>query len=124
MFAYGPVMLNEALLAAEILERQGLALAVVNHPWLNAFDLEWLAPLIGSGVPLFVVEDHGPTGALGDHLLAVLVKHRLLGTRRFEVFGVDGLPACGTPAEALGVHRLDGASLAARVETSLARQTA
>ena len=119
LFAYGPVMLHEALLAAEILERQGVSLTVVNQPWLNVCDADWLAATIGSRGAVFVLEDHGTTGGLGDHLLPVLVRHRLLRDRHFEVFGIEGFPACGTPAEALAAHRLDGASLARRVVAAL-----
>jgi transketolase len=32
-------------------------------------------------------------------------------------FGVEGWPVCGTPAEALRAHGLDGASLAGRIES-------
>ena len=39
----------------------------------------------------------------------------LLEGRQVHVLGVEGYPACGTPVEALRAHRLDGASLAARV---------
>ena len=124
LFAYGPVMLHEALLASEILAPQGVSLAVVNQPWLNVFDRAWLAALIAPYEQLFVVEDHGVTGALGDHLLSTLVRHELLGGRRYHVFGVEGLPACGTPAEALAAHELDGASLARRVVSALALKPA
>jgi transketolase len=119
MFAYGPVMLHEALLAGEILEKQRISLAVVNQPWLNATDVEWLAATIRQHHALFVLEDHGITGALGDHLLHTLVEHGLLERRQFQVFGVEGLPACGTPAEALRVHQLDGESLARRIASAL-----
>jgi hypothetical protein len=51
-----------------------------------------------------------------------MVQQRLLGQRSFAVFGVEGLPACGTPAEALAAHQLDGASLARRVLASMERQ--
>ena len=119
LFAYGPVMLHEALLAAEALETQGVSLAVVNQPWLNTFDTGWLRELVDPHRALFVVEDHGVTGALGDHLLSTLVTLGLLVARSYGVFGVEGLPACGTPAEALGAHQLDGASLARRVVAAL-----
>lgn len=119
MFAYGPVMLHEALLAAETLAAQGVSLAVVNQPWLNAVDVDWLASIIESRRAIFVVEDHGVTGGLGDYLLRALVRHGLLGSRRFHVFGVEGFPACGTPAEALAAHQLDGASLARCVAAAL-----
>jgi transketolase len=124
MLAYGPVMLHEALLASEILDTQGVSLAVVNHPWLNAFDLEWLAALVEPYPAVFVLEDHGLTGALGDHLLSTLVRLRLIDRRYFDVFGVEGFPACGTPAEALAAHQLDGDSLARRVVAALELRSA
>ncbi len=52
-----------------------------------------------------MLDDHAPVGALGDGL-----RRALAGD--VTVFGVEGWPACGTPAEALRHHGLDGASLA------------
>jgi transketolase len=106
VFAYGPVMLHEALTASELL---GDRLQVVNMPWLNRFDADWLAELVESFDELFVLEDHAAVGGLGDAL------RRELGNRAVHVFGVEGWPACGTPTEALRFHRLDGASLADRI---------
>ncbi len=106
--AYGPVMLHETLTAAEILRARGTSLAVVDMPWLNRFDGAWLEEAIAPFQHLFVVEDHSPVGALGDALRREL-------RRPVTVFGVEGWPACGTPAEALRFHGLDGASLADRI---------
>jgi transketolase len=39
--------------------------------------------------------------------------------RPLAVFGVEGWPACGPPAEALRAHGLDGASLAERIPAAL-----
>jgi transketolase len=119
LFAYGPVMLHEALTAAELLATQGVSLCVVNQPWLNVVDRDWVAALVHRYQTIFVVEDHGVVGALGDCLMRTLVDENVLEHRRFQVFGVEGFPACGTPAEALGVHHLDGASLARRVVATL-----
>jgi transketolase len=110
LFAYGPVMLHEALTAAEIL---GGRLQVVNMPWLNRFDTQWLAELVEQFGELFVLEDHAPVGALGDAL------RRELDGRAVTVFGVEGWPACGTPLEALRYHGLDGSSLADRIALAL-----
>ena len=109
LLAYGPVLLHEALVAAEQLEDDGLALRVVDMPWLNRFDAEWLAGEVAPFEHVFVLEDHAPVGALGDGL------RRALDGRTVEVFGVEGWPACGTPEEALRFHGLDGASLADRI---------
>ena len=116
LVAYGPVMLHEALLAAERLaERGGLSLRVVAMPWLNRFDADWLAAELAPFEHLFVLEDHAPVGGLGDGLRAALPG------RVITVFGVEGWPACGTPDEALRFHRLDGSSLATRIAASAGR---
>jgi transketolase len=107
LVAYGPVMLHEALTASELLEARGLRLEVVNMPWLNRVDPTGL----GHHDRVFVLEDHAPVGGLGDAL-------RRAGVA-VDVFGVDGWPACGTPAEALRAHGLDGVSLAERIAASL-----
>jgi transketolase len=119
LFAYGPVMLHEALLAAELLERRGVALRVVNMPWLNRVDPGWLRETVTGVERLFVLEDHAPVGGLGDALLNVLAEEGLLAGRRFEKFAVEGYPACGTPPQALRYHRLNGASLCERIAAFL-----
>ena len=115
LFAYGPVMLHEALSAAESL---GSRVQVVNMPWLNRVDATWLAELVEPFEELFVVEDHAPVGALGDSL------RRELDGRSLTVFGVEGWPACGTPLEALRFHGVDGSSLADRIVLALRTRTA
>jgi transketolase len=107
LLAYGPVLLHEALVAAEALDDRGVRLAVLNMPWLNRVD----PGVAGRHENVFVLEDHAPVGGLGDAL-------RRAGLA-VEVFGVEGWPACGTPTEALRAHRLDGASVADRIAARL-----
>jgi transketolase len=113
LVAYGPVMLHEALAAAEALRARGVRLQVVALPWLNRFDTEWLGNAFEPFRDVFVLEDHAPVGGLGDAL------RRVLDGRALTVFGVEGWPACGTPPEALRFHGLDGASLADRIVLAL-----
>jgi transketolase len=113
LLAYGPVLLHEALLASERLAEHGIRLAVVNMPWLNRADPDWLTAEIAPYEHVLVVDDHAPVGGLGDTL------RRALDDRRVTVYGVEGWPACGTPEEALGFHELDGASLARRIAVQL-----
>lgn len=117
MFAYGPTMLHEALLASELLTERGVGLRVINLPWLNRVDVRWLEDTVKAYELLFVLEDHHPSGALADHLLMALAESRNhpLANRRLVRFAVEGWPACGTPQEALKYHKLDGASLAERI---------
>jgi transketolase len=115
LFAYGPVMLNEALVAAELLRVSDFKLKVVNMPWLNRVNEKWLEEIVGTCRSIYVLEDHASVGGLGDMLLRVVKRDRIFETRPFHVFAVEGFPACGIPAEALGFHKLDGAALAARI---------
>lgn len=115
VFAYGPVMLHEALTAAELLAPRAFALKVVNMPWLNRIDTEWLLETVGAIRDVYVLEDHAPVGGLGDRLLEPLVAARLTPALRFTKLAVEGFPACGTPAQALRYHGLDGESIAKRM---------
>lgn len=119
LFAYGPVMLHETLIAADLLRKQGFSLKVVNMPWMNRIDVEWLKTIVQDCTSIYVVEDHAPHGALSDYLLYRLVNHRLLDGKPFTKFAVEGFPACGTPAEALAYHGLDGQSLAKRIAPTI-----
>ncbi len=115
LFAYGPVMLNEALIASEHLKSKGFGLKVINIPWLNRVDLNWLKNSVEKYQNIFVLDDHSTVGGLGDFLLSELVEDAILGNKSFMKFGIEGYPACGTPSEALNYHRIDGLSLAKRI---------
>ncbi len=121
MFAYGPVMLNEALTAADILKTKGLSLKVVNLPWLNTVDHDWLKTTIADCGYLFTLDNHATYGGLGDNVLNALADSGSIAGRRLEKFGIDEIPACGTPPEALRFHRLDGQSLADRILAGMGR---
>jgi transketolase len=111
LFAYGPVMLNEALVAADILKKHNFNLKVINMPWLNQVDADWLESTIGDCPYVYVLEDHAPVGGLGDYMLNELVKSNMIQKIRFKKIAIEGFPVWGTPAEVLKHHKLDGASL-------------
>lgn len=115
LFAYGPVMLHEALLAHEQLSPRACGLRVINMPWLNRIDVGWLLEAIGEHRTIYVLDDHGPVAGLGDALVSALLSAEALDGRDVIKFAVEGYPACGTPTEALHFHGLDGASIAARI---------
>jgi transketolase len=115
LFAYGPVLLNEALTAAEILAEQHFSLKVINLPWLNRIEDKWLAETMGGYQTIFVVDNHSQYGGLGDHLLNALMRVNDLCERKLIKFAIEEYPACGTPSEALSYHKLDGASIADRI---------
>lgn len=129
IFAYGPVMLHEALVASDYLKKLGFGLKVVNMPWLNKIDNTWLKELVKNQNRIFVLEDHSAVGGLGDRLLNTLVEiGEIVGPassvrnqtspqhgKEFTNFGLKEYPECGTPLEVLEFHQLDGKSLAQRI---------
>ena len=117
IFAYGPVMLNEALRASEILATNGFELEVVNMPWLNAVDLHWLEEIIMNHNQIFVLDDHASYGGLGEFLISMLTNANLLEHNNFTIFAIEGFPACGSPSEVLHFHGLDGESVAKKIMT-------
>jgi len=119
--SYGPVMLHEVLSAAEGLSARGLSVAVVNMPWLNRVDAEWLRSVVRPFRAVIVVDNHSRVGGLGDAILRALAEGDLLGDRRCWTFGADEYPVCGAPGEVLRHHRLDAATLAERF-TQVARE--
>lgn len=119
LFTYGPVMLHEALSAAHSLEKEGVGLEVVNMPWLNLADTNWLLETVAPFRSIYVLEDHSVVGGLGAHLMNCLVTSNAMDGRRMHIFGLDSLPAWGTPTEVLRHHGLDGESIAKRILNDL-----
>jgi len=115
LLGYGPVMLHEALLAADYLKKIGFGLKVVNMPWLNKIDNDWLKKLVSDQKKIFILEDHSAVGGLGDRLLNAMNELNLLEGKTFTNLGLKEYPECGTPWEVLAYHKLDGKSLAERI---------
>jgi transketolase len=123
--AYGPVMLSEAYRAAERLSaQQGVELAVVNLPWLNRVDGEWLRE-IGESYPwVFTIDDHYLAGGQGQLILARLAELGLATPPSVRRFGLSEVPLCGWNGEVLRAHRLDEESLAEEIAQSLSLEPA
>ena len=115
LFGYGPVMLHEALLASDYLKKIGFELKVVNMPWLNKINNEWLKEIVKDQKKIFVLEDHSAVGGLGDRLLNTMNELNIINGKSFTNLGLKEYPECGTPWEVLAYHKLDGKSLAQRI---------
>ncbi len=119
LFAYGPVMLHEALVAAECLAEQGTHITVVNMPSLNKLDRDWFVDIIRNTKDIFILEDHSPVGGLGDFIISELCDMKQCAKYSVSKFGVDEFPKWGTPSEVLAYHKLDGQSVAKRILSHL-----
>lgn len=104
IIAYGPLMLGEAVKAAKVLESEGISLAVINLPWLNFIDEQWLAEATGKYKKVFTLDDHYVN--LGQGM-------RIAGAIHY---GIEKLPVCGHNGEVLRHHGLDFRSLVEKIK--------
>jgi transketolase len=113
LVGYGPVLLPQAVGAAALLAGRGVAVRVVNLPWLNQVDDDWLRDLLDGVGDLWTLDDHYLAGGQGEMLAARVAELAL--PVRVHRFGVRGIPACGQNDEVLRAHGLDAESLAAGI---------
>ncbi len=119
IFAYGPVMLHEALVASELLEKKNIFVKVVNFPWLNSVHSGWLKEGIGEIKTVLILEDHALFGGLSDTLVRQAVTEGLTCGRKFMILGIEGAPAWGRPWEVLKFHKVNGESITEKILKNL-----
>jgi len=118
VIGYGPVLLSEAMQAAEILSNQRRGeVAVVNLPWLGQIDSAWLCELVAGARLVCTLDNHYVVAGQGDKVCSALAQAGI-STRVLEL-GLTDIPACGTNAEVLAACGLDAASLATRIGDAL-----
>ncbi len=111
VIGYGPVLLTEAWHAAETLAGEGISVQIVDMPWLNQVDADWLASVVGDR-SVVTLDNHYSGNGQGEMIGATLAqKGHGAGV---TTIGVDEIPVSGTNAEVLRHHKLDRASLAER----------
>src|SRR6266508_2799473 len=119
LVGYGPVLLTSACGAADALAGDGVTAAVVNLPWLNRIDDEWVADVLGRFSVIVTLDNQYVTLGQGAMVAAALAR---TGVRaHVQSLGVTGVPACGGNAEVLAHHGLDPASIARAVKLRLIR---
>ncbi|MBW4620684.1 MAG: transketolase [Cyanosarcina radialis HA8281-LM2] len=120
IFGYGPVLLPQAYYAAGLLnEKSNLTLKVVNLPWLNYVDLDWLKQTVQGYQIVFTLDNHYVTGGQGDRIASGLAALGLSDKIQVKQFGVREIPQCGQNDEVLKAHRLDAESLAADIAQAI-----
>ena len=108
---YGPVLLPEAWHAVRLLARShGKQAKLVNLPWLNRVDADWLKQTMGDARCVVTLDNHYISGGQGEMIAAAL--SAVASTVRWIPLGLTMIPHCGQNAEVLSAHGLDAASLA------------
>jgi transketolase len=128
VFGYGPWLLSNAWHAVEEIEAiSDVRIRIVNLPWLNRVDPEWLRETIGPARAVVTLDNHYVRGGQGEMIGAAIAELGLDHPVRLTRTGVTALPECGTNDEVLAHHGLDVRGLvqsigaAARLLVSAAR---
>ena len=90
IFAYG-VMVSKALEAAEILEKKGISVRVVNVPSIKPIDEDQVAAL-ANDVNL-TIDEHSIYGGLGDVICAILAEKKPCKVKKYGVNDMFGCSA-------------------------------
>ena len=107
------VTVHEALMAAELLDGENIAVRVVDLYSVKPVDTQTLQQAGDETGCLLTVEDHRPEGGLGDAVAEAFSDGRPVP--RLVRLGVRNMPASATPEEQLRVSGIDADSIAAAV---------
>lgn len=118
LIAYGPVMLTEAVKTTKILEEKGISAAVVDLPWLNRIDEQWLKDLIPAYKLIVTLDDHYVMLGQGMQIASAIARICTSHPKIISL-GLTEVPACGHNEEVLKHHRLDYRSLAESIRRAL-----
>jgi transketolase len=113
LVGYGPLLMTNAWRAAEELAANGISAAVVNLPWLNRIDHEWVYETLGRFPAILTLDNHYVVLGQGVSVAAALA-HTGVKTDVRSI-GLTDVPVCGSNAEVLAHHGLDAPAIARAV---------
>ena len=116
LFSYGPNTLEQAVQASQILKLKDISLKVINLPWLNFVDINWLKSVTEKVSHIVTLDNHYRIGGQGDYLASNFINFKDSKKIQFLKLGLDNIPECGTNEEVLRAHRMDADNLAIDIE--------
>src|SRR5436305_9039540 len=120
LIGYGPLLMTNAWRAADDLAAVGISAAVIDLPWLNRIDEEWVRSVLGRFPLIVTLDNHYVTLGQGVMIAAALAR---TGVRADVLsLGLTDVPACGTNAEVLDHHGLEAASIARSCSAGLSAE--
>jgi transketolase len=104
-------MLSAAVETAQALAvEHDLHMKVINLPWLNRVDENWLAEETKDANLLICIDNHYSIGGQYDRINDALTKCKNTKLKIISI-GLGEMPACGTNQEILSAHGYDVESL-------------
>jgi len=111
IITYGPILLANSDEAATILEsKYGLKIKIINLPWLNYIDKDWLISEIINFKYIFSIDNHYRNGGQGDRIADIISNQNKISSQLFRLC-IEDKPSFGTNHEVLSFHELDPVSI-------------
>lgn len=120
ILGYGPVMLSEAYKAALLLEEDGISITVINLPWLNRVDPEWLSSTLKNINNLYTIDNHYIEGGQGQFIASQIATSRI--STSIINLGIKGVPYSGQNEEILTVYELNCTAIQNFIKQSTKKQ--
>jgi transketolase len=117
VIAYGPVMLSLAVQAEKVLKiEHGITVKVLNIPWLNEVNADWLVEEVGNCKTVLTIDNHYLIGGQGDRV-AVAMTEKGVSDTKLHRLALEKIPACGTNHEILQDCGCDTESLIYKIKS-------
>lgn len=111
VIAYGPVLLSAAVEAAKVASKEkGISVKVINLPWLNRIDTDWLKHAVSGCRRIVALDNHYVLGGQGDRI-AMALSNAGLGHVELRCAGVQDIPPSGTNPQVLRAVELDAEAI-------------
>ncbi len=115
LIAAGPVMLAEAVAAADLLEREeNMKVKIINLPWHVDIDAAWLADLLNDVKFAIALDNHVMRGGQSEELRRIFKYDALFSGIVGRHISMDGFPESGDAADVLKHHGLDADAIAGK----------
>ncbi len=111
------ITLHEALKAHAELKKQGILTTVVDLYSVKPIDEKTLKKLVQKTRNIIVVEDHYPSGGIGEAVLSVLSSNFDSRVSSFIHLSVRKLPRSGSSEELLHFEKIDSAAISEAAKT-------
>lgn len=110
-------MVNKAIGAADILEKNGLSTAVESFLTVKPLNEKALLKLCSQYDIVFTLEEHSIHGGFGSLVSEIMMKHK--ANQFVEVIGIESNEISGPYEELLDAHGLSSAKVARRIEKTM-----
>ena len=119
IITYGPVMLSAAIQVAQKIEIEyKVSLKVINLPWLNHVDGDWLKREMANIKHCFTIDNHYRIGGQGDRIADMILSTGIQISSLVRL-ALNEIPVCGTNMEVLNSHGFDVNELYRLIQASI-----